>query len=427
MLEKCIANYITGLIMIFVQSYCFEKINGKQSTKPVKIKTFFIFLISFIPVISSLTNNIFIYGLCSLILYLLIEKSTIKREYYNNQYVIFLWAFNIILEMLLSFPLSFISINTINQLKNNLALTIVMSMLLNVIIIIIIQFKKIRELIINLNFYSRFGKRTSNILFIILFESFLLGAVIGSNYINVISKVLFSIILFMSDIAFLFFAKHLKEEINLIHINDNLLIEYTNINNELSTYKEFKHNIIHSLNGLKSISSRPVINLINNIIDSNYKIENKNVVIPLSKIEKLIYNYLYNSSEKLKIKIQNYSNIINIDNMAINAKIFAELCKSLGIALDNAREAALKSKEKIIFVEILEEANALVFEVINSFNDTICIDNLGIKTVSTKPMHYGIGLKSLSNNKYIKNKIYIKNNLFIHKLSINKKSYVIND
>ena len=96
------------------------------------------------------------------------------------------------------------------------------------------------------------------------------------------------------------------------------------------------------------------------------------------------------------------------------------LCEALGITLDNALDAAIKSKEKNLYLSFLETQNNIKIVIANSFLGTIDIDKVGTINYTSKQNGHGLGLVSLflKNNLIIKNKI--KGNLFITQMLISK-------
>ena len=410
MISNVIISYITAFVSILVQVNIFKKLNGLNNTKSLMHLLLGALVISFLPLLSLYINNPIISCALSILLYFLIEHISVRKDCYNINYVIFLWGLNIILEMFLSLPLSIINIDTITKMKLNITFTIILSFVLNIVILMLFSIKNFINKVRNIVFFSKYDKKTYSIIYIILIESIILGLIIGSDFINQLTKIVFAIILLLSDIICLIFAGHLKEENKLLHQKSALIEENVNINHRLKDYKEFKHNLIHSLNGLKSLTDDSTSLLINNIINdyNNYTFNNR--AINDFNLEKFVRSYLINDNSKLKIYINNEIN----NEFSISSKQFNELCKSVGIALDNARESASKSKEKIITIEIFKEKNKIKIEIINSFNNCINIDEIGSKLFTTKCNHDGIGLVSLSKNHVIKNYLSIKNNLFFH-------------
>ena len=96
----------------------------------------------------------------------------------------------------------------------------------------------------------------------------------------------------------------------------------------------------------------------------------------------------------------------------------------IGIYLDNAKEAAVDSKEKEVYICIYLENKNLIIEIINSFNGEIDLEKIE-QGISTKGNGHGFGLriaKNIVNNNELYTSTYnVKDNYFIQKLSIKEK------
>jgi two-component system sensor histidine kinase AgrC len=84
------------------------------------------------------------------------------------------------------------------------------------------------------------------------------------------------------------------------------------------------------------------------------------------------------------------------------------LCEFLGIMIDNAIEAAEKSKLKFVSIKIEENEDEMIFQIENSFEQEPDINKIFKKGFSTKGKGRGLGLW------YIKSKLTKEKNIFLN-------------
>ncbi|MCD3351696.1 sensor histidine kinase [Clostridium botulinum D/C] len=197
-----------------------------------------------------------------------------------------------------------------------------------------------------------------------------------------------------------------------------------NLIDDISSFKHDYNNIIFMLNGylqnndyngLKLYFKKRVFSEEKYYdISKLKKINNSGVKGLLSaKISEIIKNNI-----KFNIEIFNDINDIYIDEL--------DLCRILGIFLDNAFEASKCSKEKFISLSLIQD-NGLNIIILNSYTDSVYLNSIFKKGYSSKGNHRGQGLfnvRSILNDKYPNNTIlntYIKNDIFIQDLYIKAK------
>lgn len=223
------------------------------------------------------------------------------------------------------------------------------------------------------------------------------------------------LVLIVSFIIQISQIKSLKESIKILTRNNEFYIE------RLDDYRILKHNLIANLNGIKAVTNKKTINLIDDLI-LKYKGKlnlPKNFKQLPTGINGIIYEKIYNVIDtKLNISINNKikNNIIEV----LTARNYNLFCEALSIALDNAIEASEKSKEKILFLEILEDKEKLILKIINSFDGVIDIDKLGTKNYTSKRKGNGLGLFSILNLKTVTITTSIKNNKYFCTIEVKK-------
>jgi len=85
-------------------------------------------------------------------------------------------------------------------------------------------------------------------------------------------------------------------------------------------------------------------------------------------------------------KVKNYK----FEN--IKPKEYKEICRVLGVYLDNAHEASKETKKKEVTIEILIDNNKLLIIISNSYKGKIEIEKIDKEGYTTKGKNHGVGL-----------------------------------
>lgn len=208
------------------------------------------------------------------------------------------------------------------------------------------------------------------------------------------------------------------------------LQEYTNnLENLYMDMRKFRHdyiNILSSISGfLQDDDIKGLEKYFNNHIyplnsimeKNNFKLGLlKNIKIP--EVKGLISAKLIRAQElKLNVSIDIVEPIEHI-NMDV-----VDLVRCLGILLDNAIEAAIKSDDKKVELGVIKKTSSIIVVVINSYNKDIPpIGKMFKEGFSTKGKNRGIGLSNLKNiinkSKDVFLDTYIENGEFVQCINI---------
>ena len=133
--------------------------------------------------------------------------------------------------------------------------------------------------------------------------------------------------------------------------------------------------------------------LLDNKINDNDQLLSEVSRLPRGGIRGLVYSKLLDMQEKKinynllidkKISITKFSKIE--DNLIV------DICKILGVFLDNAIEAVELLKEKDIVIEIYADKKDIIFSITNNFEGKLELDELSTTKYSTKSKGRGYGL-----------------------------------
>lgn len=116
--------------------------------------------------------------------------------------------------------------------------------------------------------------------------------------------------------------------------------------------------------------------------------------LPDGGVKGLLYHKL-SKMEDNNIKYYLYvdQNLKNKDTESFDLKTYRDLTKLLGVFLDNAIDAALKSEEKEIEVELKDKDDCLLLTISNTYDKNMDINKVGKSGFTTKGVGHGFGLQ----------------------------------
>ncbi len=115
--------------------------------------------------------------------------------------------------------------------------------------------------------------------------------------------------------------------------------------------------------------------------------------LPDGGVKGLLYHKL-SKMEDNNIKYYLYvdQNLKDKDIENFDLKTYRDLTKLLGVFLDNAIDAALKSEEKEIEVELKDKDDCLLLTISNTYDKNMDINKVGKSGFTTKGVGHGFGL-----------------------------------
>lgn len=156
---------------------------------------------------------------------------------------------------------------------------------------------------------------------------------------------------------------------------------------------------------------------INSIIDTQYK-DNDAIIyktnrIPSGGLRGLIYYKILTMKEKKinsNLDVDRSLNELDFDNIPI--KTNQELCKIVGVFLDNAIQAVSELKKKVIDIYLKYENDELYIKVFNNYSGIIELDKIDNSGYTTKGKGHGYGLSLVKG--IIRENACFKNDREIH-------------
>ena len=202
----------------------------------------------------------------------------------------------------------------------------------------------------------------------------------------------------------------------------NTLKEYEDI---LDRYRVLNHENKNQLLTIRNMipkNNKKVINYIDAEVENKLKDSDKAMFevtkIPSGGLRGLVYSKILLMKE-LNINYElEISKDIKTANLirSIDDSTMLDVCKIIGVYLDNAIDATKKLKEKYINIEMYLEGKSLVISISNNYEGYIDIESIEKMGNTTKGNGHGYGLA-------LTRKIIDENNKLFNEKSISKESF----
>ena len=208
----------------------------------------------------------------------------------------------------------------------------------------------------------------------------------------------------------------------------NSLKEYEDI---LDRYRVSNHENKKQLLTIRNMvpkTSKKVINYIDAVVENKLKDNDKVMLetakIPAGGLRGLIYSKVLVMKAlniNYELEISNEVRTFNlIDNIDDSTKL--DICKIMGVYLDNAIQAVENLKERYINIEMYLENKDLIISVSNNYDTIIDIDKIEEKGYTSKGKGHGYGLtlakEIIDNNKKLSNQKKMSKETFTQMLKI---------
>lgn len=430
---SCFVGYLTYNIF-YMEIY--KKISYNEHCQNNKIKTIIILLLF------TLLNVIIFYkfgSIVGMLIRFLINIIVIKYLFNDELFRIALITFIIyVIFSLIEMVVLYTLLQIIQIDYKLLVYDPLVNLLVNIVILcfaimiffqkkIILKFKK---------FLSWFESKQNltNFLFIFIFL-FMIGILLYINYNNIFlksySSLLNILITFLIIVIFNYYYDKIK--ITKISWDYSQLLSYVKDYEKMIEEKSKKqHEYRNQLCVIQGIANNKKVNdYILKILkfdedDRTEKLLKKLYYIPNGGLKGLIhYKTAQMLSKNIIVNLEISNTIKRKDLSKILNKNLEEITKILGVLLDNAMEASLLSKEKMVIINIDLQNNQLKFTISNTFCGNLDISKLGKEGYSTKGKGRGYGLsliqKIIQNQKNMKQEKKINGNFYSSAIKIDLK------
>lgn len=283
--------------------------------------------------------------------------------------------------------------------------------------------RKFSDLIINLS--------KNNYVNVLVISLIILFIVILSTKLSLeydYEKFLFNLLLlsvFLFFIVFAFVKNHLAQKEK--QEKETLLEFISKYEKIIDENRINKHEMLNNLIILRSFEDKNTEEY-NKVLDDLIVTYDNNSDACIKNISKLttglkgILYYKINDMRNKNINLNvNISKRVSSPLEKLPLDEYVILSRIIGIVMDNALEASIKSKEKFVMIEVFEQNDNVIIIIENSYNNKVNINDLKKKNFSTKGKSRGLGLyianMLLKKSKHIEMTQHAEE-LFITKLTI---------
>lgn len=208
----------------------------------------------------------------------------------------------------------------------------------------------------------------------------------------------------------------------------NILFDYVqDFENWIDDEQMYRHELKNSLSMLRSMTkNKKVIDKIDDmlkvsiIVDEEYIEDLKNV--PKGGLKGLLYYKIAVAKNEKVQMIVDVSSKVTKKIERLTTKQIRNIGIVLGIYLDNAIEAAKKSKRKQVTLEIYSLEEEVNFVISNTYEGNVKIEDMNKKGYTTKGKGHGKGLyyatKTIQKSKYLSTENNVLNDFFIQRLTV---------
>ena len=431
-----LANSVLAYFTIFFNLYILIKAYQNTVKSKAKLnKIDFIILLS-ASSINYLCNN-YVHVLLkipvSVMVLMLSFELIFKEDFITLLFKTFiLYLMLMLCDLLVSIIFLFFPVSSVLDIGKITIIKILDTILVSLLLMLLYLCRPLVNFVIKLiNYISLKCNVIATFLLVLLFIVFVILAIFSATSFEIevffITVLLIFCFLFLAIVLiFQYFKNKSNEEEQKALLS--LMNEYEKVlDNERSNRHEMLNNLI-ILKSYNDKSSLEYEETIDDIIRS-YQDKKSDLYSNLYKLPSGIKGIIYYKMFKIK------ENNINLNLLSspdiennfkkLNSKLYFKVCKILGIVLDNAIEASSITKDKILLIDIYYE-DGLIIYIENSYNNTININDIYHKGVSSKGANRGYGLyivkKLLEETNLLEFNQYLENNRFITVLKIKNPS-----
>lgn len=387
----------------------------------------FVIILAFLFLLNKKFNIVVSSVLTSIILLLLFSKIIFKNNIRNT--IVYALTYYLILSVYdFIFSFFFYWLNAIidPDLSQNYLIMGGFTLLITFLTSLFCKLKFVRkfsDLIINLS--------KNNYVNVLVISLIILFIVILSTKLSLeydYEKFLFNLLLlsvFLFFIVFAFIKNHLAQKEK--QEKETLLEFISEYEKIIDENRINKHEMLNNLIILRSFEDKNPEEY-NKVLDDLIVTYDNNSDACIKNISKLptglkgILYYKINDMRNKNINLNvNISKRVSSPLEKLPLDEYVILSRIIGIVMDNALEASIKSKEKFVMIEVFEQNDNVIIIIENSYNNKVDVNDLKKKNFSTKGKSRGLGLyianMLLKKSKHIEMTQHAEE-LFITKLTI---------
>lgn len=395
LLNLILSGFVSGTI-----SY-FSILNISKSK--IDLRKFIIYIFILIPLL--IFSCIFFEGITRLILNIIftifvLYISVFKKDISNSVYYALAYE---MLAFISEFILSIIIllIFKLNASEySNIPFSLLISSVLNCSLVYLIsKLKIVSKNIVKLNENIKKNNKEWIYIFLIMILMILL---MTFNRYKMNSTIEYYIYIFMTIFVVISFVYVIYNKFQKKAIEDKYnqsmeyVLRYEKIINEQG---KKNHEYNNQLMVIKGYANNPkkLLEYLDLLIDEHKTGQNYTIkqlgFLPDGGIKGLLYHKISKMDENnIKYYLYVDQDLQNINSDNYNLKTYRDLTKILGVFLDNAIDAAMKSDEKEMEIELKNKDSYLLLTISNTYDKSADINKVGKSGFTTKGVGHGFGL-----------------------------------
>lgn len=424
---------ISAFIMVFVAFYIWNK----WSTKPFRYNCFKTIVAFLFTTIFTIVNYILFGPLIRLINMVLFFVISYKILYSSSLSKSIVSPF--LLELIYVISESIFSIIMLSILHEDAAKyasdfsgAFISNISISLLVLIISNFKVIK----NLNKYLNNKISNYDNIKVIFFSCIILliySIYAVNTYYKIQSNILLFLSLFIMIAVIVLMFIFIKTKDDYYKINDRYnssLLSLKELENVLTNQRIDNHENKNQLMTIRNMTKNKKVtnfidSILNNTIPDDKRIMQETSIIPSGGLRGLVYSkLLLMNKNNIEYELDIASSIRIVDMIDYGDDTMIDICKILGIFLDNAIEEVLNIEDKFIVVEMYIEEDILFISITNTFDNSNDKNDIYKPGVSTKGNGHGYGLslvkKIVKNNDKLETYHEITENEFSQTLKVYK-------
>lgn len=363
-------------------------------------------------------------------------KTLFNPKLKDNIVIVFLAQTNIMIsEIIFLLILTIVKTTNVQILINLYSGTLFTNFMISIIAMLFIKipiWRKIYTRIKNLNIHPNKYQITILLSILLISINFIFLSMYykyNLSYIIIVNSII-SIIYLIINFRFLDAQSKYYKINSKYNTTLNSLKEYEEI---LDVYRVSSHENKNQLLTIRSMIVKKEKNIpeyIDKIIDNNIKDDEKLMfdtnAIPAGGLRAVIYSkLLVMKDKKIKFDLNVDRKVRTVELIDLGEDLILDVCKIIGVFLDNAIEAVSELKKKNISINLFADKDNLNIEISNNYKGEIDLTKIDEKGYTSKSNGHGYGLslvkQIISKNKKLENERKISKNIFTQKLRIKIK------
>lgn len=245
---------------------------------------------------------------------------------------------------------------------------------------------------------------------------------------------IFNVSMALIVFAIIIYLFRTQNNYNKVSNKYNIAIKSLNDYEDMMTkYRIANHenkNLLKTIRVMILNKEKDIPKYIDTIIEDKYeddeKLLHKMSVIPSGGLRATIYSEIQKiNQQKINYDLIIDKNIKVIDFVELNSNTIVDICKIIGVFIDNAIDEVAQLKDKNIIINLYLDHDGLNIKISNNYKNNIDVEKINNAGYTTKGNGHGYGLalvkQIVESNKLLIHNTEIINNIFSQIISIKYK------